>query len=55
MHIQELETIARHGIRMLIAGICSGTASDDERLTRGAAVFENLYLSFSKSRGRSAR
>jgi hypothetical protein len=42
------------GIRTLVAGICNGTSDDDERLTRGAAVFEDLYRSFSKS-GRARR
>jgi hypothetical protein len=38
------------GVRVLIAGICASTASDDERLSRGAAVFEDLYSSFRKTR-----
>jgi len=40
------------GIRTLIAGICNGTNEDEERLTRGAAVFEDLYRSFDQRRER---
>ena len=40
------------GIRTLIAGICNGTHEDEERLTRGAAVFEDLYSSFDQRRER---
>jgi hypothetical protein len=40
------------GIRTLIAGICSGTQDDGERLERGAAVFNDLYASFTQRRGR---
>jgi hypothetical protein len=40
------------GIRTLIAGICNGTHEDEERLTRGAAVFEDLYRSFDQRRER---
>lgn len=36
------------GIRHLIAGICYATASDEERITRGAAVFEHLYGYFKR-------
>lgn len=36
------------GIRNLIAGICYATASDEERITRGAAVFESLYGYFKR-------
>lgn len=42
------------GIRMLIAGICRGTTSDEDRLSRGAAVFEDLYRSFDQRRHKSA-
>jgi hypothetical protein len=38
------------GIKTLIAGICNGTQDDDERLARGAAVFEDLYRSFDHRR-----
>jgi hypothetical protein len=40
------------GIKTLIAGICNGTYDDQERLARGAAVFEDLYRSFEHKRGR---
>lgn len=40
------------GIRTLIAGICNSTQHDEERLARGAAVFEDLYRSFPRRRGR---
>jgi len=43
------------GIRTLIAGICNGTQDDDERLARGAAVFEDLYRSFVRGRSRTRR
>lgn len=35
------------GIRILIAGIASSHNDDSQRLERGAAVFDDLYLSFS--------
>ncbi len=38
------------GIRILIEGICASTTNDDERLTRGAAVFEDLYSSYRRAR-----
>src|SRR5829696_8376596 len=43
------------GIRTLIAGICNGTQDDDERLARGAAVFDDLYRSFVRGRSRTPR
>ena len=43
------------GIRTLIAGICTATGDDEERLARGAGVFEDLYRSFPRSRGRPPR
>jgi hypothetical protein len=43
------------GIRTVIAGICNGTQSDEERLARGAAVFEDLYRSFDRKERRSPR
>jgi hypothetical protein len=39
------------GIRTLIAGICSGTGNDEERLARGATLFEDLYRSFARTAG----
>ena len=43
------------GIKALIAGICNGTQMDEERLARGASVFEDLYRSFEGRRGRGRR
>ena len=43
------------GIRTLIAGLCNSTQDDEERLARGAGVFEDLYRSFPRSRGRPPR
>src|SRR5215218_11384532 len=40
------------GIKTLIAGICNGTYDDQERLARGAAVFEDLYRSLEHKRRR---
>ncbi len=40
------------GIRTLMAGICNSTQDDDERLARGAAIFEDLYRSFPHGRSR---
>ncbi len=40
------------GVRALIAGICNSTQDDEERLARGAAVFEDLYRSFARGRSR---
>ena len=40
------------GIKTLIAGICSGTRKDEERLSRGSAVFDDLYGYFQKRRRR---
>jgi hypothetical protein len=39
------------GIRTLVAGICVATGVDEERLARGAAVFEDLYGYFRRQRG----
>jgi hypothetical protein len=39
------------GIKTLINGICAGTRDDDERLERGAAIFDDLYAVFSRKRG----
>jgi len=38
------------GIKALIAGVCVSTSSDEERLTRGGAVFDVLFESFRKPR-----
>ncbi len=38
------------GIRTLIAGICAATANDEERLRRGAAIFDDLHRYFAKPR-----
>ena len=45
------------GIKMLIAGICADTRDDDQRLARGAAIFDDLYAVFRRKRGgaRAAR
>jgi hypothetical protein len=39
------------GIKTLINGICADTRDDDERLVRGAAIFDDLYAVFSRKRG----
>lgn len=39
------------GIRTLIAGIASAHHDDNQRLERGAAVFDDLYRSFAGKRG----
>ena len=39
------------GIARLIAGIAMGSADDDERVTRGGAVFDDLYQYFRRKRG----
>jgi hypothetical protein len=39
------------GIKMLIAGICADTRDDDQRLARGAAIFDDLYAIFRRKRG----
>jgi len=38
------------GIERLIAGICMSQPQDPQRLTRGAAVFDDLYRSFRRSK-----
>lgn len=38
------------GIRTLIAGICASAVSDEERIARGAAVFDDLFDYFRKQR-----
>ncbi|HJV97069.1 MAG TPA: chromate resistance protein ChrB domain-containing protein, partial [Albitalea sp.] len=42
------------GIKMLIAGICADTRDDNQRLIRGAAIFDDLYAVFRRKRS-SAR
>ena len=39
------------GIKTLINGIAADTRDDDERLARGAAIFDDLYAVFSRKRG----
>jgi len=39
------------GIRVLIAGIASAQADDNQRLERGCAVFDDLHRSFAGKRG----
>ena len=38
------------GVRTLIAGLCAATADDEERLRRGAAVFDDLHSYFAGAR-----
>jgi hypothetical protein len=42
------------GIKALLAGICHSTEGDEERLARGAPIFEDLYRSFSRRSRRRA-
>ena len=42
------------GIKTLINGICADTRDDDERLSRGAAIFDHLYAVFARKRGAKA-
>lgn len=51
----KFERAEAEGIKTLIAGICNGTDHDDERLARGAAIFEDLYRSFGQRRGSRQR
>ncbi len=37
------------GVKTLIAGICFSTAIDEERIARGASVFEDLYEYFKRA------
>jgi hypothetical protein len=39
------------GIKALIAGVATAHRRDEERLTRGGAIFDDLYEYFSKKRG----
>jgi hypothetical protein len=39
------------GIAHLITGLCQSSKDDAQRLTRGAAVFDDLYEYFRKRRG----
>lgn len=41
------------GIKALISGICRTTADDDERVSRGATLFDDLYECFSTERGQA--
>jgi hypothetical protein len=43
------------GIKALINGLCSETRDDEERIARGGAIFDNLYASFQRKRGRAER
>jgi hypothetical protein len=43
------------GVRTLIAGISNDTQNDEERLARGAALFDDLYRSFPRGRNRARR
>jgi hypothetical protein len=38
------------GIKALINGICTDTHDDEERIARGAAIFNDLYLMFRRKR-----
>jgi hypothetical protein len=38
------------GVKTLINGICMDTHTDEERLARGAAIFDNLFAVFRKQR-----
>jgi hypothetical protein len=38
------------GVRSLIAGLCAATGDDEERLRRGAAIFDDLHRSFARPR-----
>ena len=38
------------GIRTLVAGLCAATADDEERLRRGAAIFDDLHRYFAGAR-----
>ena len=42
------------GVKTLINGICADTRDDDQRLARGAAMFEDLYAVFRRKRGSRA-
>jgi hypothetical protein len=42
------------GIKTLINGMCADTRDDDERLARGAAIFDHLYAVFARKRGAKA-
>ncbi len=36
------------GVRILVAGLCAATADDEERLKRGAVIFDDLHRYFAK-------
>ena len=39
------------GIASLIAGVCAANSEDEQRVTQGAFVFDNLYQYFRSKRG----
>jgi hypothetical protein len=39
------------GIKTLINGLCAATRDDNERLSRGGAIFDNLYSNFRRKPG----
>jgi hypothetical protein len=39
------------GLKMLITGICADTTEDEERLSRGARLFDDLFAVFGRKRG----
>lgn len=43
------------GVRSLITGLCAATADDEERLRRGAAIFDDLHRSFAVRPRRGSR
>jgi hypothetical protein len=38
------------GVKTVIDGICSGTDDDEQRIARGAALFDDLHRMFGKKR-----
>ncbi len=43
------------GVRTLINGICADTRDDEERLRRGAAIFDDLYAVFRRKRASKSK
>jgi len=43
------------GVKMLIAGLANSHEADEDRLTAGCTLFDNLYASFSKKRPETKR
>ena len=41
------------GVKTLIDGICADTRDDEQRIARGATIFDDLYAVFRRKRGRS--